>query len=326
MSNDRDELTKLEFIHRSASARDIASVADFEVEETYEDHIDHYEDNEFSQIPLPYSEQYYDVENEELVDLDREHVVRGATGLMEVMKKLTEKDFLIFDSFGKRLFDQPEEDSLPYRYEAGKIELDGEFYGPRQVYENYEELKERLPEEKYDLLLGLAQERHRYFIITLPDVNKRPVRTLCYQLLMQLETRLADLIKEKYESEDLFGEVDHRTLGLWKQDEINDNKVHIAEHMGIGEIKKIVRKDGDMVDSLGFRSKTQFREQLSGVVKLRNKVMHPTRTLVHDTDHLDRQKDRLDRVEELVEILIQYQEERISHPYSDDLNLPEEIE
>lgn len=325
MTTDEDRPTKLDFIHRSASARDIASVADFEVEETYEDHIDHYKDNGFSQIPLPYSEQYYDVEDEELKDLDREHVVSGGTGLMEVMERLTGNDFLIFDSFDKRLLDQPEGDSLPYRYEAGKIELDGEFYGPRQVYENYEELKERLPGEKHDLLLGLAQERHRYFIITLPDVNKRPVRTLCYQLLMQLETRLAEMIQEEYDSEELFGEVNHRTLGLWKQDEINDNKVHIAEHMNIGELKKIVRKDGDMVDELGFGSKTKFGDQLSGVVDLRNKIMHPTRTLAHDKDHLETQRDRLARINEMVEILIENQKERIDHPYSDDIELPEEF-
>lgn len=88
MSNDGEELTKLDFIHRSASARDIASVSDFEIKETYEDHIDHYEDNGFSHIPLPYSEQYYDVENGELKDLNREHVVRGATDIMEVMSIL----------------------------------------------------------------------------------------------------------------------------------------------------------------------------------------------------------------------------------------------
>lgn len=325
MSIGEDEPTKLDFIHRSASARDIASIADFEVEETYENHIDHYDDNGFSQIPLPYSEKYYDVENKKLKDLDRDHVVRGGTGLMEVMERLTEKDFLIFDSFGKKLIDQPEGENLPYRYRAGKIEMDGDFYGPRQIYENYIELKDRLPEKKHDLLLGLAQERHRYFIITLPDVNRRPVRTLCYQLLMQLETRLAEMIESRYNSEELFGELNHRTLGLWKQDEINDNKVHIAEHMGIGEIKKIVRKDGDMVDELGFGSKNKFKDQLSGVVKLRNKVMHPTRTLAHDQYHLEAQKDRLERVDELVEILIENQKERMDHPYSDDIELPEDL-
>jgi hypothetical protein len=325
MSTEEDELTKLDFIHRSTNVRDIASVADFEVEETYEDNIEHYRDNGFSQIPLPYSEQYYDIENGELVDLDPDQVVRVGTSILEVMEKLIDHDFLFFDGFDKRVIDQPDGDSLPYRYEAGKIELDGEFYGPRQVYENYEELKDRLPKEKHDLLLGLAQERHRYFIITLPDVNKRPVRTLCYQLLMQLETRLADMIRDEYNSEELFGEVGHRTLGLWKQDEINDNKVHISEHMGIGDIKKVVRKNGDMVDELGFESKTKFGNQLSGVVQLRNKVMHPTRTLVHDTDHLEQQKDRLDRINELVAILIENQKERIDHPYSDDIELPDDI-
>jgi hypothetical protein len=325
MTDEEDDSTKLDFIHRSTSAREIASVADFEVQETHEEYSNHYDENGFSFIPLPYSEQYYDVENDDLEDLDRGQVVRGATSLMEIMQKLTEHEFLLIDNFDKRVIDQPEGDSLPYRYEAGKIELDGEVYGPRQVYENYDELKERLPEEKHDLLLGLAQERHRYFIITLPDINKRPVRTLCYQLLMQLETRLAEMIQNRYDSEELFEELNHRTLGLWKQDEINDNKVHIAEHMGIGDIKKIVRKDGDMVDELGFESKTKFGNQLSGVVKLRNKVMHPTRTLAHDQDHLEKQKERLDRIDELVGVLIENQSGRIEHPYSDDLELPEDI-
>jgi hypothetical protein len=325
MIDEEEESTKLDSIHRSSSAREIASVADFEIKETYEEYSEHYRENSFSYIPLPYSEQYYDVENESLEDLDYEQVVGGGTDILEVMDKLSEYDFLIFDSYGKGMIDQPEEDSLPYRYEAGKVELDGEFYGPRQVYENYDELKQRLSEEKHDLLLGLAQERHRYFIITLPDINKRPVRTLCYQLLMQLETRLAEMIQEKYDSEELFGELNHRTLGLWKQDEINDNKVHIAEHMGISDIKKIVRKDGDMVDELGFESKNKFKDQLSGVVTLRNKIMHPTRTLAHDREHLEKQFDRLNRVDELVRILIEKQNEPIDHPYSDDINLPDDL-
>lgn len=325
MSTEEEYPTKLDFIHRSSSARDIASVADFEVEETYEDHINHYEENGFSQIPLPYSEQYYDVEDEELKDLEQEHVISSSTGSMEVMERLTEMDFLIFDSFDKRVFDQRDGHSLPYRYDAGKIELKGRFYGPRQIYENYEDLKEHIPVEKHDLLLGLAQERCRYFVITLPDVNKRSVRTLCYQLLMQLETRLAEMIQERYDSEELFGELNHRTLGLWKQDEINDNKVHIAEHMGIGDIKKVVRKDGDMVDELGFGSKTKFKDQLSGVVSLRNKVMHPTRTLAHNKHHLEKQRDRLERVNELVEILIENQQERVEHLYNDGIELPDDI-
>lgn len=300
-------------------------MADFEICEIYDVCVDHYEENGFSFIPLPYSEQYHDVENEELVDLDPGQVIGGATSLIEVIQKLTEHEFLLFDSYGKRVIDQPKGDNLPYRYEAGKIELDGELFGPRQVYENYDELKEDLPEKKYSLLLGLAQERHRYLIITLPDVNKRPVRTLCYQLLMQLETRLAEMIKNRYDSEELFSEVNHRTLGLWKEDEINGNKVHIAEHMVIGEIKKIVRKDADMVDELGFRSKSKFGAQLSGVVDLRNKVMHPTRTLAHNRDHLEKQRDRLDRITKLVEVLIENQNEWIEHPYSDDVKLPDDI-
>lgn len=325
MTDEGDNLEKLDIIHKSTSARDIASVADFELKETYEQYSNHYDENGFSYIPLPYSEQYYDVENESIEDIDRGQVVRGATSLMKVIEKLAEYEFLLFDNFDKALYNQPKDDSLPYRYEAGKIELDGEVYGPRQIYENYNELRKGLPEEKHDLLLGLAQERHRYFIITLPDVNKRPVRTLCYQLLMQLETRLSDMIQDRYCSEELFGDLNHRTLGLWKQDEINDNKVHIAEHMGIGDIKKIVRKDAEMVDELGFDSKNKFKSQLSGIVELRNKVMHPTRTLAHDMDHLEKQFNRLNRVDELVDILIEKQNEPVKHPYSDDIELPDNI-
>jgi len=302
--------TKLDFILRSSTAHEIASTADFEIEKTYEENISHYISNEYSYIPLPYSESYYDIEAEELRTI-------------EVMEHLVNQPFLIYDSYGKRMIDQPDEDSLPYRYDSGHIEIDGKYYSPRDIYNNYSGLKDVLPEHRHSLLLGLAQERHRYFIITLPDINKRATRTLCYQLLMQLETRLADRIISKYESEELFKDVNFRTLGRWKEDEVQGNKVHIAEHMGIGEIKKIIRKDGDMVEKLGFSSKSKFKDQLSGVVDLRNKVMHPTRTLVHDESGLETQVDRLLRIKDLLESLIELDQEISEPPYVDDIDIPE---
>jgi len=228
------------WIHYSTDVREIGSAADFEVIETYDDNIDHYRENRYSHIPIPYSEEYYDIEEEELKTLTREHVVNYEIEFLEVVEKLLEVDFLFYDNYSKRVIDQPNEDSLPYRYENGKITVDGTVYGPRQVYGNYNELKSQLPESKHDLLLGLADERHRYHILTLQDVNKRAVRSFLYQLVMQLETRFGELVRSQYNSKDLFKNVNPSAVGRWVKQDLRGNRTHIVEFLTVGELKDII--------------------------------------------------------------------------------------
>lgn len=52
--------------HQLHIAHEIALQAECETVDTYEDVIDRYRENNYSFIPLPFDQQYYDVENDSL--------------------------------------------------------------------------------------------------------------------------------------------------------------------------------------------------------------------------------------------------------------------
>jgi hypothetical protein len=317
--------SEVDWIHYRSSAADIASVADFEVMETYDQHVEHYRENDYSYVPLPYSEKYYDVAEDELEALNEGQVVSTDTNLITVLKKLTRHPFLFYDSYGKRVLDQPAGESLPYRYESGTLTVGDTVYGPRQVYDEYEALRETVAEDDRGLLLGLAQERHRYFILTLPDTNKRPVRTLFYRLLMQLETRFGDLLRTEYTSEELLSDVNPRALGQWKKNEIDGNKTHIVEHLTLGELKHLVGQNSALTRKCGFESSDELHGSLHCLSELRNKVMHPTSTLIRDTDDLRKYVDTVDSLGDVLETLMKNEKQEFDLPYSEDVQIPEEF-
>jgi hypothetical protein len=90
--------------------------------------------------------------------------------------------------------------------------------------------------------------------------------------------------------------------------------------MTLSEMMKIIGKSESMRAKFGFSSRNRFDSGLGGgVIKLRNKVMHPTRTLIQDDSDLLKLVERLERIEEALRNYGVAFRRSYEEPYSTDI-------
>jgi hypothetical protein len=143
---------------------------------------------------------------------------------------------------------------------------------------------------------------YRYSIITLADVNKRRARELFFRVLSEFEVILSGLVEVEFpDSTTLFHDANAEAIGRWEKSKLDDLVVHISEHMYLTTLMKIVGKSESLRGQFGYESRNQFDNDLGGLIPLRNKVMHPTKTLVHNTEDLSKNIGRLHRAIDAVE-------------------------
>jgi len=119
------------------------------------------------------------------------------------------------------------------------------------------------------------------------DLNKQVVRTYFYLWLAATEMGLGRLFKSEYSSDDDWA----KFLSKCKREEAckdmeNLSKtrmdVSLVEYVCFSDLMNVVRKDDDrkLWGKLGYVSKKEWSSNTGKLVGLRNKVMHPTRTLL----------------------------------------------
>lgn len=263
---------------RPFKARDIASKADVESLESYAERIGRYVEKDYSYIPMPIDDCFYNVQEEASQELlDSQFIDRDAH-LMEAIQCLEEQIFLIIDlepahylvdlkdPHIRAVYDEPPERSLP---------ADADLFSPDEVRTEFRELAER----------ELRRYDERYMIITLADLNRRRVREMLYVVIGGLSSELASRIELYHpDSRSLFKYLREGTIGRWEKENLKDLNLHIAEHMTlVGMMQVIQGSDSDFVKSCGFESKKDV-QTLNVIKKIRNRVMHPNRSLVYDRD------------------------------------------
>lgn len=256
----------------------ISSKAETESLESFRSNIRFYKDRNFSYIPLPAEDKYYNIETESLGNIKDEQYLGEDDHLFNGLKLLLEHNFLLVDL------------KAGYRFTFS----DGEKY-------SYSEVEQMSMEEIYEGaefpdIISDMMDQPRYHIITLADANKRSVNEMIYPVLAELEEQFSTVIEECYpDSTSLFNQARPRTIGRWQKAKSRGVEVHIAEYMTLGEMKTLIEKEEDLRDKCGFSSRNQFKKKMSGVVNLRNKVMHANRTLIHDKNDLEQLLDRFKR-------------------------------
>lgn len=81
---------------RDFIASDIATEADTETESTYEERIQDYRNRNYTYIPLPDGDQYYNVREGWIRPINEEQWIEPDTHLLDVMELLRERPFLIY--------------------------------------------------------------------------------------------------------------------------------------------------------------------------------------------------------------------------------------
>lgn len=288
-------------------ATEIASQADTETLDTYEASINQYQNKNYTYIPLPRSEQYYNVEEGWLGSLRSEQRINQATHLVEVLEKLENLPFLLVDTELVTYYALPADAEEPIEL-GGALEWDqekardeaesyfeGEIEGEFELY-HLDELAEEHPEmvddEKY---------HSRYYIITLADLNRRPMKEMLYRLFAELASSISDRISNQYQdSEELFDQVRPVVIGRWKKGKMEGINLHISENMNITDMKNVLlASDSHFIEACGFESREDVKT-LDALSDIRNSVMHANQSLVHKRSDIE---DVLNAINETERIL-----------------------
>lgn len=284
--------------HQHHIATEISSDARCETINTYEDTIQSYEEQNYSYIPLPFDVKYYDVEHESLEDFRPGQIIDIDQPIIDVINRLQREPFLFTTAYGigSPLYEEADDG-------IERITSWEQSINPEEGMYGVEEFVEKHPDYKEDVLRR-EEEVGNFQIITYADLNKRGSRGMIYHIIAELEGQLAARIeKQRPESTGLFRDVRASTIGHWQKAKMDGVEVHIAEYMTLSEMKTLIATSSDLLDDCGFSSRNQFEKQMSGLVKLRNRVMHANRTMVHGWNEVETLAERIERAEELVQRL-----------------------
>lgn len=277
-------------------ARGISSKAETQTLDSYENQIPHYREQNYTYIPIPSANQYYNTEEGWLRDISANQYIPIETHLLEVMRRLQDEPFLLQDKHYNTYWVAEGEEG-PLRGSVSRSARDEDLSkeelrelvdletwaknGVEQddlVLYSYDELLELYPQEAKDNIYY----DNRYHIITISDLNKRRVKDMLYQIFAELVSTLGKRIEEEYpEPDSILKYVRAGTIGRWKKEQIRGMNLHIAEYINLIDMINILQaSDRRFVQECGFRSKSDV-SSLSEINEVRNAVMHANRSLIH---------------------------------------------
>ena len=257
---------------------DLWNQASFETRETFEDNIEFYKENSYSYIPLPWTDEYFDVESGEVKELSENQRIVQDTSLIEALDKLKTEPFLLHDAVA----DTHDPDNLG--------DLDREEYFEKTSSDDYYQY----------------EEDDRWFIITWADFKKREAKEMVYPLVAELANKFADIIEEYYDGSEEIVEskqLKPETVGRWYYDKKKGSVLHISEYLDMTEMKTIITNNPDLIETCGFDSKTKAIENIDEIKKLRNKVMHANKTLINSEEDLDSLYSTLTLIDDILSTL-----------------------
>lgn len=147
-------------------------------------------------------------------------------------------------------------------------------------------------------------------LVTPADLNKLPVRAYLYNLIGGLEVSLGGLLRSHFrdDRDSLLNHLSASSRGTveaeLKETQAGNVDVDPVEFLYISDLIDVVSKDPELRQILGYRSRNQIENDLGGIVRLRNRIMHPVRPLLEKApDDLQKQHERIQRARALLEKL-----------------------
>jgi hypothetical protein len=141
-------------------------------------------------------------------------------------------------------------------------------------------------------------------LVTPADFNRLEARTYYYNVIAGLEMALLDRIKAYGRRDDeLLQCVDpneNRLVEIQKEISTPGYELGILHALYLSELIAIVKNDEVIRKELGYSSKKGVKNDLGGLVNLRNDVMHPVRLVIKGNDDLAGLYCRLERAYEII--------------------------
>ncbi|MGC9057449.1 MAG: hypothetical protein ACP5J6_11420, partial [Candidatus Saccharicenans sp.] len=135
-----------------------------------------------------------------------------------------------------------------------------------------------------------------YGIVNKSDINRPPIRKIIYEILAELEMRLAEYIDSKRTDpfaliESLNEDSQARIIGYWELAKRKNADTGPLAGAMLSELIRIVAKN--FYAELGFKSRNEFEKATGQLPEIRNQVMHPVRPLITDEKSCFLLKDAL---------------------------------
>jgi hypothetical protein len=166
-----------------------------------------------------------------------------------------------------------------------------------------------------DVIKGFA-ERSFYFLenegrivglISIANLNCRQVGVYLFSLLSELEVEMGNLIAKDCDEWELvaltFGtgskSKDDYARKRYVRDRAKGVDVPVVEYLHLSDIVNVIRKKR-LFKKLGYESAKKYDVALGPLVKLRDKLAHPARSLLQDSQSGHKLWDQLDRIEKIL--------------------------
>lgn len=160
-----------------------------------------------------------------------------------------------------------------------------------------------------------ADTRNFYFLekdsrieglIIISDLNSRLVKLYLYNLLSDLEVHLGRIIKQHCEEDEIVGFLKDQQSQQYRTDKERGVDASSIEYLYLPEFLRIFGQKG-LWNKLEYVSKSKFDDAFNPLVKLRDKVAHPNRSLISSVEDCKKLCERISTIERALSILNQPQ-------------------
>ena len=138
----------------------------------------------------------------------------------------------------------------------------------------------------------LSNERRVVGLISIANLNCRQVKVYLFSLLSEFEIQLGKLVSRHCRESELlamtFGANDNPKFAevktRYNADKTKGVDVPFVEYLFLSDLINVIAKK-QLYNALGCQSRKQFEQDFGPLVKLRDAVAHPTRSIITDSPY-----------------------------------------
>jgi len=155
------------------------------------------------------------------------------------------------------------------------------------------------------LFFFLTYEHRIVGLVSAANLNSRQVNFYLFALLCELETRLSRLIKHHLDKTLILACLKEKAQEDYQKDCEKGFENDAVQYLYLSSLLTLVHNQ-NLYKILGYSRKKQFKD-MNSLNELRNQVMHPVRSLIHDKSSLSKLWERIEKLQDVLFRLRQVQ-------------------
>lgn len=154
------------------------------------------------------------------------------------------------------------------------------------------------------LFFFLSDARDVVGLISVVNLNRRPVKVWLFSLVSEIEVRLGEFLCRHCKDEDMYaltlGSATHpkydEVKRRYQTDRDNGLELPVVVYLYFSDLVNLVIEKG-LYGRLDY-SRTRFERSLGSLAELRDEVAHPARSIVREPDAVSKLWRRIQRIED----------------------------